>query len=192
MQPIIDAHIPVTNNYIAGGIVNHNSGKTIAGGYETALHATGLYPEWWDGWRSPRLPRIWCAGSTTETTRDIVQAVLFGPSDNIGSGMIPKHLIGDIKKRPNTGDAFDSVNVKNDLTGAWVKIGLKSYEQGSRAFEGTEKEFVWLDEEPPLKIYTECLTRTATTDGRIAITFTPLGGITEVVRSFMADGVARV
>src|SRR5215475_12923227 len=24
-------------------------GKTLAGGYEAAMHATGIYPEWWTG-----------------------------------------------------------------------------------------------------------------------------------------------
>ena len=56
------------------------------------------------------------------------------------------------------------------------QIGLKTYIQGRSAFEGTERDVVWGDEEMPLDIYSECLTRTATTDGRISLTFTPLEG----------------
>ena len=92
-------------------------GKTIAGGYETALHQTGLYPDWWDGWRINRAPRTWCAGKTTETVRDIIQLALFGPADAFGMGMIPKHLIGEIKFRPNTNGCLDYANVKHQPTG---------------------------------------------------------------------------
>ena len=44
---------------------------------------------------------------------------------------------------------------------------------------------IWLDEEPPEDVYGECLIRTATTDGIVMLTFTPLAGMSEVVMSFM-------
>ena len=43
----------------------------------------------------------------------------------------------------------------------------------------------WLDEEPPLDVYGECLIRTATTNGIIMLTFTPLSGMSNVVLQFM-------
>jgi phage terminase large subunit-like protein len=64
-------------------------------------------------------------------------------------------------------------------------LGLKSYEQGRGAFEGTAKHWIWLDEEPDIGVYTECLYRTATTNGCMAVTFTPLEGMSEVVMSFL-------
>lgn len=64
-------------------------------------------------------------------------------------------------------------------------LGIKSYQQGRGSFEGTEQEGVWLDEEPPLEVYTECLTRTATTGGMMLLTFTPLDGYSDVVKSFL-------
>ncbi len=63
-------------------------------------------------------------------------------------------------------------------------IGLKSYESGRKSFEGTAKHAIWCDEEPDLGVYTECLYRTATTDGVLYTTFTPLNGMSEVVKSF--------
>jgi len=170
----------------------NRSGKTIAGSYETAIHHTGLYPHWWNGWRIDRPPRSYVAGKTTETTRDIVQVALFGPSDSFGSGMVPKRLIGDVKTRPNTNGAFDFVNVKHEQSGVWGQINFKTYEQGRQAFEGTERDWIWGDEEMPADIYSECLTRTGTTDGRIILTFTPLDGVTEVVREFMQKAALRV
>ncbi len=45
----------------------------------------------------------------------------------------------------------------------------------------------WLDEEPPLDVYGECLIRTATTNGVgiIMLTFTPLEDMSAVVLQFM-------
>jgi phage terminase large subunit-like protein len=51
---------------------------------------------------------------------------------------------------------------------------LKSFDAGRRTFQGTECDLVWLDEEPPQEVYTECLLRTMTSDGCIMATLTPL------------------
>lgn len=159
-------------------------GKTIAGSYETALHLTGRYPSWWDG-RVFDEPGAWyAAGSTLETTRDIVQLELLGPGEEYGTGMIPASCIDDVKRRPNTNGAVDYCVVKH-VNGQFARVNFKSYDQGRKAFEGTAKQGVWLDEEPPQAIYTECLTRTATTQGLILVTFTPLNGATDVVMDFI-------
>src|SRR5215813_10096331 len=45
-------------------------GKTLAGGYEAAMHATGIYPEWWKG-RCFEAPVVgWVCGVTGEVVRD--------------------------------------------------------------------------------------------------------------------------
>ena len=44
---------------------------------------------------------------------------------------------------------------------------------------------MWLDEEVPQDIYSECVMRTATTRGIVLATFTPLKGISELVRHFL-------
>ena len=57
-------------------------GKTYTGAMNVAYHATGLYPDWWEGhkWDKPIL--IWAAGVSAESTRDILQAELCGrPGD---------------------------------------------------------------------------------------------------------------
>ena len=71
------------------------------------------------------------------------------------------------------------------VSGRWSHIGLKSYEQGRGSFEGTEKHLIWLDEEPPIDIYSECIIRTMTVDGIVMLTFTPLEGMSETVLQFM-------
>lgn len=170
-------------------------GKTIAGTYEDTLHATGLYPEWWEGKRFDHPTKGWIAGKTNETTRDILQVELFGnviyknggKTKTIdGTGIIPKHLIDErsIRWKSGVADLIDKVRIKHK-SGGWSYIGLKSYQQGRGSFEGTAMHYIHLDEEPPEEVYTECLTRTATTRGLIYITFTPLMGVTPMVKNFI-------
>lgn len=175
-------------------------GKTVAGSYEATLHATGLYPEWWTGKRFDHLTEGWVAGKTNETTRDIIQKELFGNVVYVngkktvdGTGTIPKHLIDrfNIRWKSGVSDFIDTIRIKH-VSGEWSILGLKSYQQGRGSFEGTAKHFIWLDEEPPQEVYTECVTRTATTKGLVFITFTPLEGTTEMVDDFIkksAEGV---
>lgn len=171
-------------------------GKTEgAGGYETTLHLTGLYPDWWEGSIFDAPISAWAAGKTNETTRDIVQAKLFGKVQGSGAnkrlsgtGLIPGDLIGDISWKQGVSDLVDKVEIKH-VTGGTSILGLKSYQQGRGAFEGTEQDLIWLDEEPPLDIYSECLIRTATTDGLVYMTFTPLEGMTDTVLQFIPEGM---
>lgn len=166
-------------------------GKTISGAYETTLHLTGRYPDWWEGRVFDRPVNGWAAGKTLETTRDIVQLELYGPPGQPGTGMIPADSIIKARSRPNTNGALDFIRVRHggggDVQAGESVLGFKSYDQGRKAFEGTAKHWIWLDEEPPSGIYNECLTRTATTQGLIAITFTPLEGATDVVMDFLQN-----
>lgn len=167
-------------------------GKTITGCTEDVYHLTGLYPHWWEGKVFNEPIRCWVAGKTNETTRDIIQLELLG---NViyekgkktfdGTGLIPKHLIGKITWRQGVQDLADTILIRH-TDGGWSKLGLKSYQQGRGSFEGTAQHLIHLDEEPPQDVYTECLTRTATTNGVVLITFTPLEGLTAMILDFMA------
>lgn len=166
-------------------------GKTVAGAYETTCHLTGLYPHWWKGRRFSQPVRWWAAGKTNETTRDIVQKELMGEVTSSGSrkvvsgtGMIPGALIGGISWKQGVSDLVDTVKVKH-VSGRFSILGFKSYQQGRGSFEGTAQHGAWLDEEPPHDIYGEVLIRTATTDGIVLTTFTPLEGWSETVKLFM-------
>lgn len=167
-------------------------GKTVAGGYEMTCHLTGLYPEWWEGRRFRNPVRAWAAGDTNETTRDIIQLELLGQVVGVdggrkgldGSGLIPRDCIGQPKWKQGVQDLIDTIPVLH-VSGGWSMIGFKSFDQGRRAFQGTAKEVIWLDEECPEDVYGECLIRTATTRGLLMTTFTPLSGLTETVLQFL-------
>ena len=47
-------------------------GKTLAGGFEAAIHATGRYPDWWKGKRFDKPTVGWACGVTGEVVRDTV------------------------------------------------------------------------------------------------------------------------
>lgn len=172
-------------------LVTHN---TIAGAYEMTCHLTGLYPDWWPGYRFKKEVRAWAAGDTNETTRDIIQLELLG---NViggldgrkgldGSGMIPRECIGAPKWKQGVQDLVDTINIRH-VSGRYSTLAFKSYDQGRRSFQGTAKEVIWLDEECPMDVYGECLVRVATTRGRLLTTFTPLTGLTELVLSFLNE-----
>ena len=160
-------------------------GKTDAGAFEVTCHLTGHYPNWWNGRRFDEPVQVWACGTTAETTRDIVQSKLLGPAGSLGTGMIPADLIHKtVRRRGGVAEVIESVWVRRP-SGGFSTLGLKSYEQGRRSFEGTAKHVIWCDEEPPEDCYTEMLLRTVTCRGITLITFTPLQGMTAVVMGFL-------
>ena len=173
-------------------------GKTWGvGGYETALHLTGLYPDWWPGRRFNRPISAWVAGDTRTTTRDIIQHALTGvgaegASGDLGTGLIPGDtIIGKPQPMPGVPGAFDTVQVRHKSGGKSL-LQFKSYDQGRKTFQGTKKDIVWVDEEPESAVYEEAVLRlTSTTPGEesglMLCTFTPLLGLSKVALKFLPD-----
>ena len=172
----------------AGG---NGVGKTYGlGGYEVALHATGLYPDWWPGLRFDRPIKIRCCGDTRQTMREVIQPVLLGDfaekgEEEFGTGLIPKHVLGKPRIVSNTNGLVDYIKVRH-VGGWWNTIQFRAYEQGRKAFQGTKFDFIWEDEEPPIGIHEENVQRGRGVDGKMLLTFTPLSGFTEVIENFMA------
>lgn len=160
-------------------------GKTEGvGAYESALHLTGEYPDWWDGRRFGKPISAWAAGDTSKTTRDIIQNKLLGPVTALGTGMVRGSRLVRTTAKPGVPDAIETAYVRH-VTGGLSEIGFKSYDQGRISFQGTERDLIWLDEESDRAIYVESLMRTMTTNGLLILTFTPLQGLTDIVRDFL-------
>lgn len=163
-------------------------GKTeTGGGYELVTHLTGDYPKWWTGRRFDRPISAWAAGDTGKTVREIIQAKLLGKPGAHGTGLIPAERLARTTSKQGISDATDTIYVTH-ATGGLSQCVLKSYDQRREAFQGSEQDVIWLDEEPPLAVYTECLLRTMTCDGLIMLTFTPLLGMSETVMQFLPGG----
>lgn len=126
----------------------------------------------------------WAAGVTGESTRDNPQRILLGRPGAWGTGAIPKAHLLETSSSRGLADAVDTIRVQH-ISGGTSTIQLKSYEKGREKWQGETLDFVWFDEEPPEDIYTEGRTRTNATGGMTMITFTPLLGMTEVVRRFL-------
>lgn len=164
-------------------------GKTVAGSFEWAMHLTGKYPEWWKGRRFEGPGRYWAAGETRVSTRDTIQKLLIGEpekEEEWGTGAIPGFDILDTSRAMGVANALDSVVVKH-VTGGSSTLLFKAYEQGRGKWQGDTLNGVWFDEEPPLDIYTEGLTRTNAVQGIAILTFTPLKGMSDVVSMFLSD-----
>ena len=164
-------------------------GKTYCGATETAYHLTGNYPEWWEGRRFSKGVRVWVAGESNDTTRDIIQKELFGvPQDpqKHGTGAVPLKSIVETMRKPGVPNAYSAVLVRHK-SGKNSHISFKAYEQGFEKFMGEAVDVIWLDEEPKQEIFSQCITRTADTAGVVYMTFTPEKGMTNVVSAFMND-----
>lgn len=168
-------------------MASNRFGKSICGAAEMAIHLTGRYPAWWAGKRFDKPIRAWAAGVTNETTRDIVQEKLIGPpsrKEEWGTGYIPHEALGESSMARGTADSLDTISVKH-VSDGWSTLQFKSYERGREKWQGTALEVCWMDEECPLDIYTEALTRTNETGGIVYLTFTPLLGWSNVVHRFL-------
>lgn len=170
-------------------------GKTTCGTYEMACHLTGNYPDWWPGYKFNEPTSCWSCGKENSTLWEVNQKMLFGGTRKqagkkyrlLGTGMIPGDAIMHETTRFKQGfpGLLDNVEIRyRDSRYEFSSLGLRSYAQGRKVFEGSEKHGVHADEEPPADVYGEIVMRTATVNGRVFVTFTPLDGMTDVVMSF--------
>lgn len=181
-----EGSLPVYERLFMAG---NQLGKTFAGAAETAMHLTGRYPSWWEGRRWDR-PIVAIGGSESgELTRDGMQRLLVGNPKveaDWGTGYIPKDALLDWSRKNGVADALDSVTVRH-VNGGVSTFGFKSYDQGRAKWQANTVDWVWFDEEPPLDVYSEGITRTTATNGSSILTFTPLQGQSKVVRRFLTE-----
>lgn len=169
-------------------------GKTVAGGAEWAIHLTGRYPDWWDGAVFDAPPLLWAGSVTGESTRDNPQRILVGPpakEEEWGTGFLPADCIVNRTRAIGVPNLLDNVVVRwgggGDVQAGESILAFKAYEKGREKWQGPTVDGVWFDEEPPEEIYGEGLTRT--NNGQLGqfgqMTFTPLLGVSRVVRRFI-------
>jgi phage terminase large subunit-like protein len=168
----------------------NQNGKTFCCAAEVAYHLTGRYPADWKGRRWARPVVVWASSETAESTRDNPQRALIGLVGEHGTGAIPADALGiDMGLyglASGTADLYDYVKVKH-VSGGWSTLRFKYYAQGRRKWQGPPVDFVWFDEEPPEEVYDEGLARTIATGGCAALTFTPLQGMSSVVKRFLLE-----
>lgn len=164
---------------------SNRSSKSVLLAYIVACVAMGRYPEWWNGRRFERAPRIWVAGQTTELVKSSLMEYLFG-QDGV-SGMISADHIEHIYWNQQSPGMINRVLVRHPA--GLAEITFKSYDQGWQRFQSGTIELAALDEEMPARIFSEVVTRTATTNGLVLAAFTALQGITPLVAHLWPQSV---
>jgi phage terminase large subunit-like protein len=173
----------------------NRSGKSMATSAENSMHITGNYPvdsfdsdgnPWsWNGYVYDQPVNVWVAGVTNkETFQSLKKYYLGGPGGKIG--YIHPSLIA--KK-----DEQQQIYYIKHSSGGLSTLRFKSYEQGPDSWQAETLDIIHMDEEPPSKIYSEAITRTASTSpnhhGMILLSMTPLKGITSLMLKYMQNTI---
>jgi len=179
-----DSQIPILNSLKAVKLVigGNRSGKSHCSAYETACHITGVYPDWWEGYRFHE--PIDCGIVSVDTDQMIkgAQQKMMGWPDEFGTGFIPKDLIifDELKERPQTNGCLQRVSVRH-ASGGNSRVFFMTFEQKLKSFMGFMWRHCWFDEEPPFKYFDEVRFRMMDKGGRILLSFYPPDGQTELL-----------
>ena len=170
-----------------GILAANRIGKTVSTCYETAMHLTGIYPDWWAGKRYDRPITAMVAGEGWSQVALVLQNELLGTPDvklkeNIGSGAIPKACILTDTMRSDGANAI-GVEIVH-VTGGKSYLLFANYTQEVRQLQGFKLNLAVFDEQPPDDFFSEIVTRTATTQGMVMCSFTPLKGLNGLVSKF--------
>ncbi|HET8687347.1 MAG TPA: terminase family protein, partial [Methanosarcina sp.] len=170
-----------------GILAANRIGKTVSTCYETAMHLTGIYPDWWEGKRFNKPVTVMVAGEGWEQVARVLQNELLGTHDikiveQIGTGAIPLKTIRMDTMR-NDGANCISVEIKH-TSGAYSVLLFANYTQEVRQMQGFKLNIAVFDEQPPDDFFSEIVTRTATTQGQVMCSFTPLKGLNGLVSKF--------
>lgn len=170
-----------------GILAANRIGKTVSTCYETAMHLTGLYPDWWEGFRFEKPITCMVAGEGWSQVALVLQNELLGSqdvkiTDNLGTGAVPRNCIVTATMR-NDGANCIGVEIKH-TSGANSYLLFANYTQEVRQLQGFKLNLAVFDEQPPDDFFSEIVTRTATTQGKVLCSFTPLKGLNGLVSKF--------
>lgn len=177
-----------TGKHDRRGILAANRiGKTVSTCFETACHLTGLYPDWWNGHRFTSPITCMVAGEGWSQVALVLQNELLGSQDvkiteNLGTGAIPRSCIV-VDTMRNDGANCIGVEIRH-TSGSNSYLLFANYTQEVRQLQGFKLNLAVFDEQPPDDFFSEIVTRTATTQGKILCSFTPLKGLNGLVSKF--------
>lgn len=177
-----------TGNFDRRGILAANRiGKTVSTCYETAYHLTGQYPDWWEGYKFDGPITAMVAGEGWGQVALVLQNELLGTQDvkiteNLGTGAIPRDSIV-VDTMRNDGANCIGCEIKH-VSGQKSYLLFANYTQEVRQLQGLKLNLAVFDEQPPDDFFSEVVTRTATTQGKVLCSFTPLKGLNGLVSKF--------
>jgi len=170
-----------------GILAANRIGKTVSTCYETACHLTGLYPAWWRGKRWAKPITAMVAGEGWSQVAMVLQNELLGTNDvkireSLGTGAIPRDLIIFDTMRSDGANCI-GVEIRH-TSGTNSYLLFANYTQEVRQMQGFKLNLAVFDEQPPDDFFSEIVTRTATTQGQVLCSFTPLKGLNGLVSKF--------
>jgi len=170
-----------------GILAANRIGKTVSTCYETAYHLTGRYPDWWEGRRFDKPITVMVAGEGWSQVALVLQNELLGTPDikikeNIGTGAIPRDCIVTDTMRCDGANVI-GVEIRHK-SGTNSYLLFANYTQEVRQLQGFKLNLAVFDEQPPDDFFSEIVTRTATTQGMVLCSFTPLKGLNGLVSKF--------
>ena len=170
-----------------GILAANRIGKTVSTCYETAMHLTGRYPVWWTGRRFDKPVTAMVAGEGWSQVALVLQNELLGTNDvkirdAIGTGAIPRECIIQDTMRSDGANCI-GVEIRHS-SGAKSYLLFANYTQEVRQMQGFKLNLAVFDEQPPDDFFSEIVTRTATTQGQVLCSFTPLKGLNGLVSKF--------
>lgn len=183
-----DLHVPGAGNFIADGVVHHNSGKTSAGFEIDLAHALGgdhpAVIAWMarNGikWTIPDGPgRVWVVAATSNDSIRIHRPHFFE--------VIPDHL-ADWSNRRGRGESSVFIDVPGYSQKA--EIWFKSADQDVKSMKGDACRLIHFDEEPEYLKWEEASLRTGYNGVetlRMLLTMQP-DGMTWVHREIVKKG----
>ena len=170
-----------------GILAANRIGKTVSTCSETAIHLTGQYPDWWTGHRFDKPIIAMVAGEGWSQVALVLQNELLGTNDikireQIGTGFIPRDCVIFDTMR---GDGANCIGVEiRHVSGSNSYLLFANYTQEVRQMQGFKLNLAVFDEQPPDDFFSEIVTRTATTQGQVLCSFTPLKGLNGLVSKF--------
>lgn len=164
----------------------NRTGKTYAIGALLYFHATGNYPDWWNGKRFDKPVRILIMGITRTSLRESAQRILIDEyqTGEQGTGVIPRSVLQscEIKNSKDDNNCIDYMRIPH-VSGGKSYLYFTTQQVDWRSQMGTEFDICWADEQlegvgNPPKHYSQFLRATATNlDRRLLIlTATPENG----------------
>ena len=169
-----------------GILAANRIGKTVSTCYETAMHLCGQYPDWWRGHRFDHPITAMVAGEGWSQVAMVLQNELLGTQDikireQLGTGAIPRSCIITETMRSDGANCM-GVEIRHPRGKSYLLFA--NYTQEVRQMQGFKLNLAVFDEQPPDDFFSEIVTRTATTQGKILCSFTPLKGLNGLVSKF--------
>jgi len=158
---------------------------------EVAYHLCGTYPDWWQGRRFDKPVKFAVCGVTSHQVKDVLQSELLGTANRnlteaIGTGSIPLKNIDVDKMVKGRDGAVPECYIRHSSGGHSI-LKFFAYSQSYETMQGQTFDGVWVDEQSANNfdlIFSELVKRTSSVKGLTFASFTPLAGVTHVVRQF--------